>query len=126
MMAEKARLFGDMQLWQAIILSESPKETQILGRQVSGFSQKIWEEKRGSIVVEGNRHKFLQNSDLGQFLLSTGDAVLVEASPHDKIWGIGMKYSDKDIEDPTKWNGLNLLGFALMEVRDLMRITLMR
>lgn len=68
--------------------------------------------------MSGNQAKFLQNKELNEFLCNTGDQVLVEASPHDKIWGIGMEQSHSSVENPTKWRGLNLLGFALMVVRE--------
>lgn len=72
------------------------------------------------IVFEGNYAKFTQNEDLKDFLLSTGDKVLVEASPYDKIWGIGMRESAEGINNPNNWKGTNLLGFAIMQVRDML------
>ena len=69
------------------------------------------------IVVAGNLAKFEQNVALERYLLGTGDAVLVEASPRDRIWGIGMGASNPDAQNPERWRGGNLLGFALMEVR---------
>ena len=96
----------------------SPAEYKKLGRKVKGFDATVWDEKKLDIVVEGNKAKFGQNPDLKEFLLDTGDAILVEASPYDKIWGIGLDREtalNSRIED---WNGENLLGCALMEVRD--------
>lgn len=72
----------------------------------------------GVLVVEGNVAKFSQNPDLKEFLLGTGDAVIVEASPYDKIWGIGLKANDERARNPETWRGENLLGFALMDVRE--------
>ena len=72
-------------------------------------------------MVKGNLHKFQQNEDLGKFLLATGDKVLVEASPVDAIWGIGLAQDHEDALLPSKWRGPNLLGYALMTVRDLIR-----
>jgi ribA/ribD-fused uncharacterized protein len=69
----------------------------------------------------GNFHKFSQNEELKIFLMSTGDRILVEASPVDVIWGNGMAADDQNIYDPEKWRGLNLLGFALMEARDMIK-----
>lgn len=118
MMASKARLFDDEETFNEIMNAKSPNEYKKLGRKVKGFDANLWDEKKMDIVVAGNKAKFVQNPDLKEFLLSTVDAILVEASPYDKIWGIGMDKEtalECNIDD---WNGANLLGFALMEVRD--------
>lgn len=120
MMAEKARLFQDPIMLEKILIAESPKEAKELGRMVSGFDQTLWEKERYEIVKKGNKLKFEQNKDLKDLLISTGDAIIVEASPFDKIWGIGMDENHKDVRNPEKWQGLNLLGFALMEIRDML------
>ncbi len=120
MMAEKARLFNDPETLEKIIHAKGPAKAKQLGRQVIGFNQQAWEEKRMEIVVKGNLHKFSQNPELKAFLLNTGKRVLVEASPVDKIWGIGMDAKNEFCSNPMRWKGLNLLGFALMEVRDLL------
>ncbi len=121
MMAEKARLFDDRIMLEKIIQAATPKDAKLLGRSVSGFDAAIWEQHRSTIVIEGNYYKFTQNSALQKFLLATGDRVLVEASPVDRIWGIGLAEADPHASEPGKWAGLNLLGFALMEVRDRLR-----
>ncbi|GHU25876.1 hypothetical protein AGMMS50256_01490 [Betaproteobacteria bacterium] len=118
MMAQKALLFEDADTYNKIISAKSPAEAKALGRQVSGFNEIIWKEKCFEIVVRGNLYKFTQHEDLKEFLLKTKDRVLVEASPLDKIWGIGLAADNEKIENPKLWKGLNLLGFALMEVRD--------
>jgi len=118
MMAEKARIFKDEDMLKEILQSKNPKQIKELGRKVRNFDEKVWENKRYSIIFNGNYAKFFQNEELRKFLISTKDHVLVEASPYDKIWGIGMSANDKNIENPLEWKGLNLLGFALMEVRD--------
>jgi len=118
MMANKAALFNDFNTHQKIINAKSPGEAKELGRQVLGFDEQIWATNRYDIVVNGNIHKFNQHSVLADFLMNTKDRVLVEASPIDKIWGIGLSKDSEQIDNPYFWNGQNLLGFALMEVRD--------
>ena len=121
MMAEKARLFNDEGTRMRIINASSPKLAKQLGRQVENFREEVWREARFSLVVEGNHAKFSQNPELGTFLLSTDNKVLVEASPFDSIWGIGLSATDERATNPERWRGLNLLGFALMEVRHRLR-----
>lgn len=118
MMAKKAELFNDNEVLAKIIKANSPAEAKKLGREVKNYDDKLWLANRYEIVKQGNRHKFSQNKDLKTFLINTKDRVLVEASPVDPIWGIGMATDHKDVSNPEKWKGLNLLGFALMEVRD--------
>ncbi|EUD09556.1 NADAR family protein [Providencia alcalifaciens] len=117
MMAEKARLFDDNETLQKIIHAPNPGAAKAFGREVRGFKQDIWDANRFNIVVKANLAKFSQNEALKQFLLATNERVLVEASPVDKIWGIGLAEDAENIENPLTWKGLNLLGFALMEVR---------
>jgi ribA/ribD-fused uncharacterized protein len=88
---------------------------------VSGFDEAVWTAHRSDIVVRANVEKFSQNAALKDFLLNTGDRVLVEASPVDKVWGIGLAEDSPVVENPRKWKGLNLLGFALMAVRERLR-----
>lgn len=121
MMAEKAKLFGDHANHHKIVCAHNPGEAKALGREVRDFDEDIWVKNRFNIVVLGNLLKFSQNKDLGNFLLGTNDRVLVEASPVDKIWGVGLAADNKNIENPNLWRGINLLGFALMEVRDQLR-----
>lgn len=117
MMAEKARLFGDPETLAKIIAAGHPNTAKKLGRQVKNFDDPLWKRSRLDIVVRGNEAKFSQHPDLRDFLLHTGDRVIVEASPYDRIWGIGMAATHEHAEQPARWKGLNLLGFALMEVR---------
>lgn len=121
MMAGKARLFNDADILEQIIQFSTPNQVKSLGRKVKNFEPKIWDEHKYEIVKNGNFLKFSQNLKFKDFLLSTNDKVLVEASPYDKIWGIGMLETDPRAENPLLWNGENLLGFALMEVRDQLR-----
>jgi ribA/ribD-fused uncharacterized protein len=117
MMHGKAMVFGDVEAAKRILSVDDPSNVKALGREVKGFDSARWETHRFEIVVNGNRAKFSQHEELKRFLLSTGASVIVEASPHDTIWGIGLKQSDDDAQDARRWRGLNLLGFALMKVR---------
>lgn len=117
MMAGKAKLFGDDESFNKILAASNPGEAKKIGRSVQGFDEELWLKHRFSLVVEANLLKFSQNRELGEFLTKTGDRVLVEASPVDKIWGVGLAADDENIQNPNLWKGLNLLGFALMEVR---------
>ena len=117
MMAEKARLFDDDPTRQRILAGGSPAQAKKLGRLVAHFDEKVWAQERFGIVVRGNRAKFGQNPELAAYLRSTDPRVLVEASPHDRVWGIGLVETHPDAERPRRWQGSNLLGFALMQVR---------
>jgi len=117
MMAEKARLF-DASMVEPILKASSPNEVKKLGRKVKNFDDKIWSENAFDAVVRGNMAKFSQNHKLKEFLLSTKKKVLVEASPYDRVWGIGMVEQDERTSNPVKWDGENKLGFVLMVVRD--------
>ncbi|MEV7088213.1 NADAR family protein [Streptomyces sp. NPDC093085] len=121
MMAAKARLFGDKAAEHRALGAPNPALAKKAGRLVRGFDQEVWERERYGIVVAGSVHKFGQDATLRGFLLNTGDRVLVEASPMDRIWGIGLAADDERAANPTRWRGLNLLGFALMEARDRLR-----
>jgi ribA/ribD-fused uncharacterized protein len=117
MMAAKARLFGDTASLERILACKSPAEAKKWGRLVKGFDEQVWQNQRLEWVIQGNLAKFSQNPLLERFLLETGTRVLVEAAPRDLIWGIGLGQNDPRAQDPATWQGLNLLGFALMEVR---------
>lgn len=121
MMAEKARLFGDTTIHRKILESTSPRQHKKLGQQVSGFNEEQWAAERCDIVFRGNVAKFSQNEDLKSLLLETGDRQLVEASPLDRIWGIGFAADHPDAYAPDRWKGLNLLGKILEDVRAYLR-----
>lgn len=121
MMASKARLFGDTQSERQILQTESPAIVKKMGRKVRNFDEDVWMRERYSIVLKGNVAKFDQHPTLKEILLATGDSVIVEASPFDRIWGIGIKEGDEGIDDPRQWKGLNLLGFAIMDAREELR-----
>ena len=117
MMAGKARLFGDDEALERILAAEHPALVKKLGQGVRDFDDAVWKANRFQIVVAGNRAKFGQDPELAEYLVGTGDRVLVEASPLDRIWGIGLAEDDPRATNPDQWRGLNLLGKALMEVR---------
>ncbi|MDT0341296.1 NADAR family protein [Streptomyces litchfieldiae] len=117
MMAAKARLFGDTSRAEAILAARTPAEAKNLGRLVRGFDEERWAAARFEVVVAGNVAKFGQDPALRAYLLGTRQRVLVEASPRDRVWGIGLSAEDERATDPARWPGQNLLGFALMEAR---------
>ncbi len=117
MMAEKARLFDDEATLKAILGAATPGEAKALGRAVKGFSDTVWTANRLDVVVRASLGKFGAHDDLGPYLLGTRHRVLVEASPRDRIWGIGLGREHPAAEVPSQWQGLNLLGFALMQAR---------
>lgn len=121
MMAEKARLFGDDEHLAAILAAPHPGEAKRLGRAVRDFDEAVWDRHRFGVVVEGSVAKFSAHPALRDFLLATGSRVLVEASPRDTIWGIGLGASHPDAPSPERWRGQNLLGFALMAARERLR-----
>lgn len=100
------------------------KKIKDLGRKVKNYDEKIWVEHREKYVFRGNYEKFTQNLDIQEVLLNTGKTILVEASPYDKIWGIGLAANDPEAKDPSKWKGLNLLGKGLTRLRDELAIRL--
>ncbi len=121
MMAGKARLFEDAEAERRVRTAGHPAEAKKAGRLVRGFDEAVWERERFRIVVEGSVHKFASDPALRAFLLNTGDRVLVEASPVDRVWGIGLTADDEAATDPERWRGENLLGFALMVARGRLR-----
>ena len=118
MMACKARLFGDKDSLEKIIATKDPMQAKLLGREVKNFDAKTWMAEARQFVTVGNIAKFSQNAELGAFLMGTGNTILVEASPQDTVWGIGLVATDPKAKHPTTWQGTNLLGFALMDARE--------
>lgn len=121
MMAAKAGTFGDEEALARVLASPSPEVAKQAGRSVRGFDSAAWRAVAYDVVVEGNAHKFGAHEDLRNYLVGTGDAVLVEASPVDRVWGVGLPASDPAHRRPSAWLGEDLLGLALMEVRDRLR-----
>lgn len=117
MMYQKAMLFGDDKIAYEMLQTPFPGPVKDLGRQVSGFDEKTWDQEKVGIVRLGNILKFSQSGELEDILLATGSTILVEASPYDSIWGIGLRESSKKAQKPAQWKGQNLLGYILMDVR---------
>jgi ribA/ribD-fused uncharacterized protein len=123
MMYKKAMLMGDPKTAAIILKEDQPAKHKKLGQSVAPWDEKKWLENREKIMFDSCRAKFLAAPDLLEQLLATGDACLVEASPMDKIWGIGLAKDHPDASKPKNWKGLNLLGKVLMEVREDLRQT---
>jgi ribA/ribD-fused uncharacterized protein len=121
MMGQKALIFNDSESFKKILAANHPKTIKALGREVKNFDGKEWDRVKYKVVLNGNFYKFTQNKEMRGILISTGNKILVEASPFDKIWGVGLDESNEKIYNPNYWKGENLLGFALMEVRDVLR-----
>lgn len=117
MMAQKAILFGDTGIHSKIMACKEPSTQKSLGKKVSGFDLTTWQQNAKLIVYRGNLAKFSQNPNLYEYLVATGDLEIVEASPEDKIWGIGLHESNPDVHDKSKWQGTNWLGEVIMAVR---------
>ena len=118
MMAEKAQLFSDHETRALILKAKAADVQKRLGRQVKGFKASLWDEKARNIVYVGNRAKFTSHPNLLQILFNTEGTSLVEASPNDVIWGIGLAADAEDAQDRSKWHGTNWLGETLQCVRD--------
>jgi ribA/ribD-fused uncharacterized protein len=121
MMSRKAHLFGDRDTFKKILDADRPEDVRALSQNIKGFDELKWVEWRYEIVKDGNFHKFNQHKKLRAYLLNTADAILVETNPVDEVWGIGLTPDSKFLKNPYAWNGLNLLGFALMEVREYLK-----
>ncbi len=121
MMHQKALLFGDEETAELIMQEKNPREQKKFGRMVKNFDKSIWERNCLAIVYEGNLAKFSQNEDLKEELLATDNRILVEASPVDSIYGIGLAEDGRGIEDPSNWRGLNILGSIITMVKNELR-----
>lgn len=122
MMAQKARLFGDNDALRKIMLARSPGEQKALGRKVRGFDVRVWETVARDVVMRGSLAKFTQDEEYEEALMRTEGTLLVEASPTDVVWGIGLSESDPARLDPDLWRGKNWLGEVLTELRENLRL----
>jgi ribA/ribD-fused uncharacterized protein len=106
---------------QAIMSTPHPSKQKEFGRKIRNFDKEKWEAVAIDIVTRGNYAKFTQNEEFKQYLMDTGDKLIVEASPLDPIWGIGLAEADEDCLDTDKWKGTNWLGIAIMNARKQIR-----
>lgn len=120
MMAKKAEMFDDYETLMKIMDTPLPNEQKSLGRRVKNFDADKWDKESMIIMFNGLRQKFKQNPNLLTEIIFTGKREFVEASPVDKIWGIGMSIDDPDIEEKSKWRGQNKLGRVLTAVREIL------
>lgn len=121
LMASKATLFGDADSYEKIMKTSSPREMKDFGRRVKGFDQEVWDANKATVMHFALHLKFDQNEELAEGLLLTGDRVIIEASPYDVIWGVGLGPSDKRLLNTDEWRGQNLLGECLMDTRRSLR-----
>jgi ribA/ribD-fused uncharacterized protein len=120
-MYEKALYFSDKEIAQKILENDNPRTAKDLGRKVKNFDIESWSGASYDYMIDVCYAKFKQNKDLGEILLSTGNKTIVEGSPYDKIWGVGLHWASEEILDEANWEGLNWLGDALMEVRRMLK-----
>jgi ribA/ribD-fused uncharacterized protein len=120
MMAQKAIVFNDQDALKAIMATDNPSKQKAFGRSVRNFNPQIWDKLSRDVVFRANLEKF-KDPDLKQFLFSFGNEEIVEASPYDRIWGIGLGEDGPDALDKSKWQGLNWLGEAIMAVREALK-----
>lgn len=121
MMYRKAILFGDAAMAARILRAAKARDQKQMGANVVGFVEESWHRHRIEIVTTGNLAKFSQNQGLNKRLQQTGDAILAEANPRDAIWGIALAADDPCAQDPAQWQGQNLLGRILMDIRARLR-----
>ena len=117
MMHQKALLFGDTEIAKQVMETRHPADQKKLGRQIKNFDKNEWDKVNLQIVYKGNYAKYTQNEELKQLLINTGDRLIVEASPEDRIWGIGLHENDPNVDNPMLWKGQNLLGWAITLVK---------
>ena len=122
MMAYKAMVFNDSEIFDQIMKADHPRTQQQLGRKVRKFDPEVWDRIKLRVVTNVNYRRFITHENDRELLLSTGDRIIVEASPTDQVWGVGLGENNPLIHDPANWRGQNLLGRALMDVREMLRI----
>ena len=121
-MYEKAMYFDDKEIAQQILENDNPRTAKNLGRKVKNFNEDEWASAGYDFMIDVCYAKFKQNEHLAEVLLSTGNKIIVEGSPYDKIWGVGLHWTSEKILNEANWRGKNLLGKALMEVRGMLKL----
>ncbi|NBO22655.1 NADAR family protein [bacterium] len=122
MMYQKALIFNDLESAEKIMSTSSPRQHQLLGREIKNFEQSVWDSHKFAVVYKGNYYKYKQNEELKNLLFSFPDnSIFVEASPIDKVWGVGRSVEETECSDPSKWLGINLLGNVLTSVRSVLK-----
>lgn len=118
----KAMFFGDFEIAERILRADNPYSAKSLGREVKNYNDEEWSKVRYQAMLHGNILKYQQNNDIKEKLLATGNKILAEGNPIDPIWGIGLSEDDPDeiIFNPGYWRGYNLLGYVLMDVRNML------
>lgn len=122
MMHCKAAMFNDEVVAAAVMRTPSPWRQKALGRSIAHYDEAVWAEARLDMMIEAVWHKAMQDEDIKEYLLSTGEALIVEASPEDPVWGIGLRADDPLARDRSQWRGGNLLGLAWTAAREMIRL----
>lgn len=120
MMAQKANVFGDKEALEEIMATKDPRKQKAIGRTVKNFNAAVWERLCRDIVFRANLAKF-SDPEMKAYLFSFGNEEIVEASPYDKIWGIGLGEDDPRAVDKSQWQGTNWLGETLVQVREALK-----
>ena len=120
-MYAKAKLFNDTTSMLAIVKEKRPAQAKQLGRGVQGFDPVIWDKHKYQLMLDVNLCKYTQFENYRNYLINTGDKILAETNGKDRIWGIGLYASDSRVHYESKWQGQNLLGKVLMEIRSIFK-----
>ncbi len=121
MMAAKAKMFNDDEIYDLIMEAKMPNDQKRFGRKIANFDKSAWDAKAIEIVTLGNYNKFTQHAESGAALKEFEFNIFVEASPYDPVWGVGLKEDDPLIQDERNWKGTNWLGICINNAAELIR-----